>query len=86
MLTCPRADDVHAHLDEFASAGTDCSDPTKGCYGGYARVKSVIDRTRPTHNDSLFLNLGDEFQGTLFFSFYVRMRGVPLPGSEIAHS
>jgi 2',3'-cyclic-nucleotide 2'-phosphodiesterase (5'-nucleotidase family) len=54
--------DVHAHLDEFRSSGTDCVDPKQGCYGGYARVKTVIDQTRPTHNDSLFFNVGDEFQ------------------------
>lgn len=62
--------DVHAHLDEYSSSGTDCTNPSKGCYGGYARVKTVIDETRPLHNDSLFLNVGDEFQGTLFYSFY----------------
>ncbi|KAF8473383.1 5'-nucleotidase protein-like protein [Kalaharituber pfeilii] len=62
--------DVHAHLDEFRSSGTDCTDPTKGCYGGYARVKSVIDKDRPTKEDSIFLNAGDEFQGTLFYTFY----------------
>ncbi|KAI1445104.1 Metallo-dependent phosphatase [Annulohypoxylon stygium] len=62
--------DVHAHLDQFASSGTDCTDPTKGCYGGYARVKTIIEDTRPEHNDSLWLNMGDEFQGTLFYSFY----------------
>ena len=67
-----RADDVHAHLDQFAGAGTDCTAPAKGCYGGYSRVKSVIDRKRPTHNDSLFLNLGDESQGTLYYAFYAR--------------
>ncbi|KAI0095906.1 Metallo-dependent phosphatase [Daldinia grandis] len=62
--------DVHAHLDEFSSSGTDCTNPSKGCYGGYARIKTVIDNTRPGHNDSLLLNVGDEFQGTLFYSFY----------------
>ncbi|KAI8956638.1 Metallo-dependent phosphatase [Daldinia sp. FL1419] len=62
--------DVHAHLDEFSSSGTDCTNPSKGCYGGYARIKTVIDETRPSHNDSLLLNVGDEFQGTLFYSFY----------------
>lgn len=62
--------DVHAHLDEFSSSGTDCTSPAKGCYGGYARVKSVINETRPSHEDSLFLNVGDEFQGTLFYTFY----------------
>lgn len=62
--------DVHAHLDEFSSSGTDCTNPAKGCYGGYARVKSLINETRPSHEDSLFLNVGDEFQGTLFYTFY----------------
>ncbi|KAF2973251.1 hypothetical protein GQX73_g265 [Xylaria multiplex] len=62
--------DVHAHLDEFSSSGTDCTKPERGCYGGYARVKTVLDETRPDHPDSLLLNVGDEFQGTLFYSFY----------------
>ncbi|KAH8884911.1 Metallo-dependent phosphatase [Thozetella sp. PMI_491] len=62
--------DVHAHLDQFSSSGTDCSRPERGCFGGYARVKTVLDQTRPSHQDSLLLNVGDEFQGTMFFSFY----------------
>ncbi|KAH4069959.1 hypothetical protein HBI49_131460 [Parastagonospora nodorum] len=62
--------DVHAHLDEFSSSGTDCTKPERGCYGGYSRVKTVIEEQRPKYNDSLWLNVGDEFQGTLFYSFY----------------
>ncbi|CZT50612.1 related to 5`-nucleotidase precursor [Rhynchosporium secalis] len=62
--------DVHAHLDEFRSSGTDCSNNTLGCFGGYSRVKTVIENERPGHKDSLFLNVGDEFQGTLFYSYY----------------
>jgi 2',3'-cyclic-nucleotide 2'-phosphodiesterase (5'-nucleotidase family) len=62
--------DVHAHLDQFSSSGTDCTKPEKGCYGGYARVKTVLKETRPSHPDSLLLNVGDEFQGTMFFTFY----------------
>ncbi|KAI0418405.1 5'-nucleotidase [Xylaria grammica] len=62
--------DVHAHLDQYSSSGTDCVSPEKGCYGGYARVKTVLNETRPDHPDSLLLNVGDEFQGTLFYSFY----------------
>jgi 5'-nucleotidase len=62
--------DVHAHLDEFSSSGTDCTNPSRGCYGGYSRVKHVIDRDRPGINNSLFLNAGDEFQGTLFYTYY----------------
>lgn len=62
---CPaffHINDVHAHLDEFRSSGTDCTDKTKGCFGGYARVKTVVDQIRATVEDSLFLNVGDEFQ------------------------
>ncbi|KAI1125829.1 Metallo-dependent phosphatase-like protein [Nemania abortiva] len=62
--------DVHAHLDQFSSSGTDCTKPERGCYGGYARVKTVLDESRPDHPDSLVLNVGDEFQGTLFYTFY----------------
>lgn len=62
--------DVHAHLDEFSSSGTDCTRPERGCYGGYARVKTVIEEQRPNYEDSLWLNAGDEFQGTLFYSYY----------------
>ncbi|KAK3312571.1 Metallo-dependent phosphatase-like protein [Apodospora peruviana] len=62
--------DVHAHLDQFSSSGTDCTRPERGCFGGYARVRTVVEETRPSHADSLFLNVGDEFQGTMFFSFY----------------
>lgn len=63
--------DIHAHLDEFtSSSGTDCTAPAKGCYGGYARIKEVVDETRPGHHNSLFLSAGDEFQGTLFYTYY----------------
>ncbi|TFK35446.1 5'-nucleotidase [Crucibulum laeve] len=62
--------DVHAHLDEFRSSGSSCTDTTKGCVGGYSRVKSVIQSTRPTKKNSLFLNAGDEFQGTLFYTLF----------------
>ncbi|KAI3397256.1 hypothetical protein diail_11055 [Diaporthe ilicicola] len=62
--------DVHAHLDQFSSSGTDCTRPERGCFGGYSRVKTVLDSTRPSKKNSLFLNAGDEFQGTLFYNFY----------------
>lgn len=41
-----------------------------GCFGGYARVSTVVDEQRAVLNSSLFLNVGDEFQGTLFYSYY----------------
>ena len=38
--------------------------------GGYARIKTKVDELRETYPDNLWLNVGDEFQGTLFYSFY----------------
>lgn len=69
-ITFYHINDVHAHLDQFSSSGTDCTNPSRGCYGGYARVKTVLDNSRPNKTNSLFLNAGDEFQGTLFYNFY----------------
>ncbi|KAJ4403164.1 hypothetical protein N0V91_006740 [Didymella pomorum] len=69
-ITFFHVNDVHAHLDEFSSSGTDCTRPERGCYGGYARIKTVVGEQRPNYNNSLWLNVGDEFQGTLFYSFY----------------
>ncbi|KAL4907786.1 hypothetical protein BDW74DRAFT_112647 [Aspergillus multicolor] len=62
--------DVHAHLDQYASSGTTCEDPEEGCYGGYARIKTKVDELRDEYPDNLWLNAGDEFQGTLFYSYY----------------
>lgn len=62
--------DVHAHLDQFVKSGSDCKDPTKGCFGGYARIKTKVDELRKQSPNHLWLNAGDEFQGTLFYSFY----------------
>ncbi|KAF9265140.1 Metallo-dependent phosphatase [Marasmius fiardii PR-910] len=69
-ITIFHINDVHAHLDEYRSSGTDCTNPTQGCFGGYARVKQKLEELRPGAKNSLLLNIGDEFQGTLFFTFY----------------
>ncbi|KAG8894825.1 hypothetical protein FRB99_000971 [Tulasnella sp. 403] len=60
--------DVHSHIDEFIVDGTDCV-AGKQCFGGYARIKTMVDQLRQLHPDSLFINAGDEFQGTLFYTF-----------------
>ncbi|CAK5263936.1 unnamed protein product [Mycena citricolor] len=69
-ITIYHVNDIHAHLDEITTSGTDCTKPASGCYGGYARIKAAVDAGRSSAQNSLFLNMGDEFQGTLFFSYY----------------
>ena len=73
LTHCPafiHVNDLHAHLDEFSSSGTDCTRPERGCYGGIARIKTVLDELRSDHPENIVFNAGDEFQGTLFYSFY----------------
>ncbi|RCI09345.1 hypothetical protein L249_3694 [Ophiocordyceps polyrhachis-furcata BCC 54312] len=62
--------DVHGRLDQFNEYGTDCTDPAQDCYGGYSRIKTRVNELRQQNPDSLFLNAGDEFQGTLFFTLF----------------
>lgn len=40
------------------------------CFGGVARLKTVIDQIRSTNDNVLLLDAGDQFQGTLFFSIF----------------
>ncbi|KAI9163054.1 5'-nucleotidase [Paramyrothecium foliicola] len=62
--------DIHSHISEFASSGADCTNPSRGCFGGYSRIKHAVDELRSQVDTSLLLDAGDQFQGTLFYSFY----------------
>ncbi|KAH7100164.1 Metallo-dependent phosphatase-like protein [Auriculariales sp. MPI-PUGE-AT-0066] len=68
-LTFLHVNDIHARLDQFQPIGTDC-DSKHECIGGYARLKGKIDELRRKYPNSLLLDAGDEWQGTLFFSYY----------------
>lgn len=61
--TVPRhVNDVHAHLDQYRTSGTDCEPPSSTCVGGYARLKTKMNEIRGQAERSLVLNMGDEFQ------------------------
>jgi 2',3'-cyclic-nucleotide 2'-phosphodiesterase (5'-nucleotidase family) len=79
-LTILHTNDIHAHLDEFNKGGTgnneiikDCNDAAKkanACFGGIARMKTVIDAFRKNTTNVALLDAGDQFQGTLFFNYF----------------
>ncbi|KHN97263.1 5'-nucleotidase precursor [Metarhizium album ARSEF 1941] len=69
-LTIFHVNDVHAHLDQYSGNGAECKDGTRGCVGGYARIKTKVDELRGENPDHLLLDAGDEFQGTPFYTFY----------------
>ncbi|KAJ3033011.1 hypothetical protein HDV00_006856 [Rhizophlyctis rosea] len=66
--------DIHSHLDQFTSSGTDCKPANiaaNTCFGGIARIKKTVETIRDqTDYDTLLFDAGDQFQGTLFFNVF----------------
>ncbi|XP_017077332.1 protein 5NUC [Drosophila eugracilis] len=73
-LTILHTNDMHSWFDPISGKGGKCkgNDDVMGlCFGGFGRVATVVNTTRNTANDPvLYLNGGDSFQGTPWFSVY----------------
>jgi 5'-nucleotidase len=69
--------DFHARFDPITGSDSNCDAETdaKGeCFGGIARLKTIIDTTRADHEaknaPTLLLSAGDNFQGSLYYTTY----------------
>ncbi|KAG0290900.1 hypothetical protein BGZ96_005658 [Linnemannia gamsii] len=72
-ITIIHTNDIHSRVDPANELGTACTaaDISVGnCYGGFARHKTLIQKLRAARENSLLLDGGDEFQGTLYYSYY----------------
>lgn len=72
-LTFIHTNDIHARIDQFNNYGTDCTPAQitdNKCYGGVARIRTVVDKIRAEKPGAFLFDAGDQFQGTLFYSFY----------------
>ena len=69
VLTVLHTNDVHAHIEEFNKYGGACT-TKKDCYGGVARRQTVIDEFRKSKKNVILLDGGDQFSGTLWYSYY----------------
>ena len=72
-LTLLHTNDVHGRVDEFDSGGNSCDEEEKAaneCFGGAARLKTMVDQVRAEGDPVLLLDAGDQFQGTLFYTQY----------------
>ena len=58
--------DLHSHLLPFKNDGSDCTYET--CFGGFARIKSFIDKERKENPHLILLDAGDRFSGTVFYT------------------
>ncbi|XP_078131188.1 5'-nucleotidase-like [Sander vitreus] len=76
-LVLLHTNDVHARVEETSKYSGKCGGSSRECFAGVARRATVIQRIRSTESNVLLLDAGDQFQGTVWFSYY--------KGAEAAH-
>ncbi len=72
-LTVLHTNDTHSFAAGITPRDEPC-DEDPACFGGYARLAAAVQKRRSEKKNVLFLDAGDRWQGTLFFS----VEGVPL--------
>jgi len=72
-ITILHTNDFHARFRPISKYDNNCSakNNAKGkCFGGTARLISAIEDARTRHSNTILLDGGDQFQGTLFYNLY----------------
>jgi 5'-nucleotidase/UDP-sugar diphosphatase len=72
-VTILHTNDFHARFEPISKYDGPCGaeDNTEGkCFGGTARLVTAIADARGRTNNSILVDGGDQFQGTLFYSYY----------------
>jgi len=72
-LTILHTNDFHARFEPISAFDSGCSaeDNTAGeCFGGSARLVTAVQEARARSNNSILVDGGDQFQGTLFYTYY----------------
>uniref|UniRef100_A0A0C9RNV9 5'-nucleotidase n=1 Tax=Fopius arisanus TaxID=64838 RepID=A0A0C9RNV9_9HYME len=73
QLKIVHTNDMHARFEETSRLSTKCleKDQRAGkCYGGFARLATLIRKARASSVPTLFLNAGDTYQGTTWFTVH----------------
>lgn len=74
QLTILHTNDVHARVEQTSRDSGKCQTRSGGgppdCYGGVARRYTKIREIRATHPNVLLLDAGDQYQGTVWFSYF----------------
>ncbi|NSX53413.1 bifunctional metallophosphatase/5'-nucleotidase [Parasulfitobacter algicola] len=72
-LTILHTNDFHARFEPISKYDSPCSaeDNDAGeCFGGSARLVTTINDARARSNNSILVDGGDQFQGSLFYTYY----------------
>lgn len=66
--------DMHSHLEETSVSSGVCQNTKNGkCFGGFSRIKKTVEDIRKKEEGKrnvLFLNAGDTFQGTPYYTIF----------------
>ena len=72
-LTILHTNDFHARFEPISKYDGPCSAEDNGegkCFGGSARLMTAVSEARARTNNSILVDGGDQFQGTLFYTYY----------------
>lgn len=72
-LTILHTNDVHSRFEQINRFGGECSSEdaqANNCFGGVARRHTKVKEIRSTGRNVLLLDGGDQFQGTIWYSYY----------------
>ncbi len=72
-LTILHTNDFHARFEPISKYDSGCSEEDNmagECFGGSARLMTAIEEARTRSNNSVLFDGGDQFQGTLFYTYY----------------
>ncbi len=72
-LSIIHINDIHAHFEEVNEYTGRCRAEdavANRCYGGFGRIYTKVRELREQEPDSLFLNAGDFYQGTIWYTLF----------------
>ena len=72
-LTILHTNDFHSRFEPISKYDSGCreGDNAEGkCFGGSARLVTAIAEARSRSNNSILVDGGDQFQGSLFYTYY----------------
>ena len=72
-LTILHTNDFHARFEPISRFDSGCKEEDNQagkCFGGSARLQTAIKTARDRATNSILVDGGDQFQGTLFYTYY----------------
>ncbi|MBU2944437.1 bifunctional metallophosphatase/5'-nucleotidase [Shimia thalassica] len=72
-LTVLHTNDFHARFEPISKYDSGCSEDSNAegkCFGGSARLITAVEAARGRAENSILVDGGDQFQGTLFYTYY----------------